>query len=167
MDQHAAHERILFEKLMKEFSGGAIPKQSVLLPEMIEVPVKEAQAIEEHLMDLERLGFALEPSGERTFWVKSVPEILASREPIETLNEIIGEIASWGKEAGLQHSFDPLLQMMACRAAVQASRNLGREEATALMADLQTCNAPSQCPHGRPTVLKITMADLEKMFGRK
>jgi DNA mismatch repair protein MutL len=134
---------------------------------MIEVSVKEAQAIEEHLMDLERLGFAVEPSGERTFWVKSVPEILASREPIETLKEIIGEIASWGKDAGLQHSFDPLLQMMACRGAVQASQTLGQEEAMALMVDLQSCNSPSQCPHGRPTVLKITIADLEKMFGRK
>ena len=167
MDQHAAHERILFEKLKEEFSGGSIPNQSVLLPEMIEVPVNEAQAIEEHLTDLEKLGFAVEPSGERTFWVKSVPEILASREPIETLKEIIGEIASWGKDAGLQHSFDPLLQMMACRGAVQASQTLGQEEAMALMVDLQSCNSPSQCPHGRPTVLKITIADLEKMFGRK
>lgn len=167
MDQHAAHERILFEKLMEEFSGGAIPQQSLLLPEGVEVPVKEAQAIKENLMDLERLGFAVEPSGERTFWVKSVPEILASREPIETLKEIIGEIASWGKDAGLQHSFDPLLQMMACRGAVQASQTLGQEEATALMVDLQSCNSPSQCPHGRPTVLKFTISDLEKMFGRR
>jgi DNA mismatch repair protein MutL len=116
---------------------------------------------------LERLGFAVEPSGELTFWVKSVPEILATRGPIATLREIIGEITSWGKHAGLPRPFDPLLQMMACRGAVQADQALGPEEATALMADLQNCHSPSHCPHGRPTLLTITRPDLEKMFGRK
>lgn len=167
IDQHAAHERILFDRLMEEFSRGLIPKQSLLFPEIIEVPINEAQAIEEHSLELERLGFAVETSGERTFWVKSVPEILAGREPIETLKEIIREIASWGKDAGLPRSFDPFLQTMACRGAVQASQALGPEEATALMADLQSCTSPSHCPHGRPTLLKITISDLEKMFRRR
>ena len=167
IDQHAAHERILFEKLGEEFSQGSIPRQPLLFPESIELPVDDAQATEEHLPELERLGFAVEPSGERTFWVKSVPEILAIRGPIDTLKEIIGEIASWRKHAGLERPFDPLLRMMACRGAVQASQALGREEATALMADLQGCTSPSHCPHGRPTLLKITISDLEKMFGRK
>lgn len=167
IDQHAAHERILFDRLLEEFSRGLIPKQSLLFPEIIEVPINEAQAIEEHLMELERLGFAVETSGERTFWVKSVPEILANREPIETLKEVIREIASWGKDASLQRSFDPCLQKMACRGAVQASQALCPEEATALMADLQSCISPSHCPHGRPTLLKITISDLEKMFRRK
>jgi DNA mismatch repair protein MutL len=167
IDQHAAHERILFEKLGEEFSRGSIPGQPLLFPESIELPVDDAQATEEHLPELERLGFAVEPSGERTFWVKSVPEILAIRGPIDTLKEIIGEIASWRKHAGLKRPFDPLLRMMACRGAVQASRALGQEEATALMADLQGCTSPSHCPHGRPTLLKITISDLEKMFGRR
>jgi len=167
IDQHAAHERILFEKLEEEFSRGSIPRQTLLFPESVELPVNDAQAIEEHLPELERLGFTVEPSGERTFWVKSVPEILVTREPIETLREIIGEIASWRKNAGLQRPFDPLLQMMACRGAVQASQALGQEEAASLMAALQGCTSPSRCPHGRPTLLKITISDLEKMFGRK
>jgi DNA mismatch repair protein MutL len=167
IDQHAAHERILFEKLGEEFSRGSIPKQNLLFPESVELPVDDAQATEEHLSELERLGFAVEPSGERTFWVKSVPEILVTREPIETLREIIGEIASWRKHAELQRPFDPLLQMMACRGAVQASQALGQEEAAALMAALQGCTSPSHCPHGRPTLIKITISDLEKMFGRK
>jgi DNA mismatch repair protein MutL len=167
IDQHAAHERILFEKLGEEFSRGSISRQPLLLPESIELPVDDAQATEEHLPELERLGFAVEPSGGRTFWVKSVPEILAVRGPIEALREIIGGIVSWGKHAGLPRPFDPLLQMMACRGAVQADQALGQEEATALMADLQGCQSPSHCPHGRPTSLKITISDLEKMFGRK
>jgi DNA mismatch repair protein MutL len=167
VDQHAAHERILFERLMEEFSGGSIPQQPLLFPEVLEVTPGESQATEEFLSELGRLGFAVEPSGVRTFWVKSVPEILASREPIETLKDIIGQIASWGKDGGFQRSFDPLLRMMACRGAVQANQALGQEEATALMADLKGCHSPSHCPHGRPTLLKITISDLEKMFGRK
>jgi DNA mismatch repair protein MutL len=167
IDQHAAHERILFERLTEDFSRGSIHKQSLLFPDTIELPLKEAKIMEEHLSELERLGFEVEPSGDRTFWIKSVPEILAAREPVQTLKEMIGEISSWGKDADLQRSFDPLLQKLACRGAVQASQTMNREEATALLADLQNCTLPSHCPHGRPTLLKITLSDLEKMFGRK
>jgi DNA mismatch repair protein MutL len=167
VDQHAAHERILFEKLGEEFSRGAITRQTLLFPESVELPVDDAQAVEEHQPELQRLGFAVEPSGERTFWIKSVPAILASRGPVETLKEIIGEMVSWGKQAGLQRPFDPLLRMMACRGAVQASQPLGQEEAAALIADLEACSSPSRCPHGRPTLLKITISDLERMFGRR
>jgi DNA mismatch repair protein MutL len=167
VDQHAAHERILFERLAEDFSRGSIPKQTLLFPEVIELPLKEAKIIEEHLPELEKLGFEVEPSGDRTFWIKSVPEVLAPQDPIQTLKEMIGQISSWGKDAGLPRSFDSLLQMLACRGAVQASQKMNREEAAALLADLQTCTLPSHCPHGRPTLLKITLSDLEKMFGRK
>jgi len=167
VDQHAAHERILLEKLLNKFSQGAVPKQALLLPEVMDLPAEEAKIVEDHLADLARMGFEMEPSGRRTFWVKSTPEILADREPIETLKEMIKEISSWGGETDLQRSFDPLLKMMACRGAIQAYRPLGREEAEALLADLQNCTYPSHCPHGRPTLLKITLTELEKMFGRK
>jgi DNA mismatch repair protein MutL len=167
IDQHAAHERVLLERLLKEFSLGSIRRQPLLFPEIIEVSLPEAKATEEHLTQLERIGFEVDPCGERTFWMKSVPEILATREPIHTLKEIIIQISSWGKDTSLQRSFDPLLQMMACRGAIQASQAMSQEEATALMTDLQGCTSPSHCPHGRPTLLKITISDLEKMFGRK
>jgi DNA mismatch repair protein MutL len=167
IDQHAAHERILLEGLLKEFSLGSIRRQPLLFPEIIEVSLPEAKATEEHLTQLERIGFEVDPCGERTFWIKSVPEILATREPIHTLKEMIIQISNWGRDAGLQRSFDPLLQMMACRGAIQASQAMSQEEATALMTDLQGCTSPSHCPHGRPTLLKITISDLEKMFGRK
>ena len=167
VDQHAAHERILMERLLEEFDLGSIRTQPLLFPELIEPPLEEAKAAEQHLKDLEKIGFLVEPSGGQSFWVKSVPQILAKREPIQTLKEVIQQLASWGKEADLQRSFDPLLQRMACHGAVQSSQTLGAEEALALLADLQNCASPSRCPHGRPTMMKITIADLEKMFGRK
>jgi DNA mismatch repair protein MutL len=167
VDQHAAHERILLEKLTNQLSGGEVAKQPLLFPEVMELPAGEVKVVEDHLRELGKMGFEMEPSGGRTFWVKSAPEILAEREPLETLREMIKEIASWGKNADLRNSFNPLLKMMACRAAIQARRPMGREEAQALLADLRNCTTPSHCPHGRPTQIKIPLADLEKMFGRK
>jgi len=167
VDQHAAHERILLERLLERFSRGEVPKQPLLLPEVMDLPADLAKTVEDFLPDLARMGFEMESSGRRTFWLKSTPEILARLEPIETLKEMIKEISSWGREANLQRSFDPLLKIMACRGAIQASRPMGREEAQVLLADLQRCNYPSHCPHGRPTLLKIGLAELEKMFKRK
>lgn len=167
VDQHAAHERILLEKLSKELSHGAVARQPLLLPEVIELAPDEAKIAEEHLGDLDKIGFEMEPSGGKTFWMKSAPEILADRGPVESLKEMIKEISSWGRNVSLGKSFDPLLKMMACRGAIQANRTMGREEAQALLSDLQQCTFPSHCPHGRPTLLKITIFELEKMFGRR
>jgi DNA mismatch repair protein MutL len=167
LDQHAAHERVLLERLSNDLFRGGIPKQPLLLPEVIELPSNESKIIEEHLGDLARMGFDLEPAGIRSFWVKSVPQILADQGPLETLRETVKEISSWGKETRLQNSYDPVLKMMACHAAIQAHRPMGREEAQALWTDLQNCQFPSHCPHGRPTQLRITHSDLEKMFGRR
>ena len=167
VDQHAAQERILWERLWQEFSSGTIHRQSLLFPEIVELSFSEAKAAEEHLLELGKMGFEVEPSGGRTFWVKAVPEILASREPIQALKEMIEQISSWGREADLHTSFDPLIKMMACRGAVPAFQEMNEQEATTLLDDLQKCISPSRCPHGRPTLLKITIADLEKMFGRK
>ena len=167
LDQHAAHERVLLEKLSNDLFHGGIPKQPLLLPEVIELPSDESKILEEHLDDLAQVGFDLERGGIRSFWVKSVPQILADRAPLETLRETIKEISSWGKEGRLQNSYDSLLKMMACHAAIQAHRPMEREEARALWADLQNCRFPSHCPHGRPTQLRITPFELEKMFGRR
>ncbi|MBI5969136.1 MAG: DNA mismatch repair endonuclease MutL [Deltaproteobacteria bacterium] len=167
IDQHAAHERVLLERILEEFSAGSIQGQPLLFPEMIELSFPEAKATEEHLLELGKMGFEVEPCGDRTFWVKSVPQILSAREPIRTLKEMIQQISSWGKNIDLQSSFDSLLQMMACRGAIQASQPMSPEEAKELLAELQKCSFPSRCPHGRPTLLKITLSELEKMFGRK
>ena len=167
LDQHAAHERILLEELGKDLSGGNLSRQGLLLPEVVELASAEAEIIQEHLGDLGRMGFELEPAGGRTFWLKSTPQILSPEDPLQLLREMIREISSWQKGADLEQFFDPLLKMMACRGAIQAGRAMGRQEAQALLSDLQKCRFPSHCPHGRPTLLRITPSDLEKMFGRK
>ena len=167
LDQHAAHERILLEKLGNDLAGGNLSRQSLLLPEVVELTSAEAEIVEEHLADLGRMGFEMEPAGVRTFWLKAIPQILSAEEPLPILREMIREISSWQEGADLRKFLDSLLKMMACRGAIQAGRALARQEAHALLFDLQKCRFPSHCPHGRPTLLKITHSDLGKMFGRK
>ncbi len=167
MDQHAAHERVMFERLQNEISLGALPMHPLLVPESVELSIPETKIAEENLSCLEEIGFALEPSGERTFWIKSVPHILSGRPAVPVLREIIRELSSWGKNADLRRSFDSLLRLMACHSAVQASQPIQADQAKNLLADLQNCTSPSNCPHGRPTLVKITVPELEKMFGRK
>lgn len=167
VDQHAAHERILMERLAQEWSRGSIEKQVLLIPEAIELAFPEAQMVGEHISDLEKVGFEIESSGDRSFWIRAVPLILSEREPANTLKEMIQEIHAWGKEAEVQRRFDPLLRLMACHGAIQAHQSITEQEAVALLADLKCCLSPSHCPHGRPTMIRFSHSDLEKMFGRK
>ncbi|MBP1719047.1 MAG: mutL [Deltaproteobacteria bacterium] len=167
IDQHAAHERITVEKLQDQFFEKEIRKQLLMMPETLELPLSEAQVVMEHIQDLDKMGFSLEPAGERTFWVRAVPEIVASREPLQILQEMIGEISSWGKGTELNRQFSTLIHMLACRGAVQASQTLRSEEALSLLEQLEKCISPARCPHGRPTFIKISADDLDKMFQRK
>jgi DNA mismatch repair protein MutL len=167
IDQHAAHERITVEKLEGQFFEKEIRKQLLMVPETLELPLSEAQAVLEHLPDLDKMGFALEPAGDRTFWVRAVPEILIGLEPLEVLREMVGEISSWGKGTDLSQQFSKLIHLLACRGSVQAARTLHAEEALALLAQLQHCVSPARCPHGRPTLIRISAEDLDKMFQRK
>jgi DNA mismatch repair protein MutL len=168
MDQHAAHERILFERLQRELTSGGVTRQQLLLPEMLECHDSEVAQVEEHSSDLLRLGFEIELSGNRTFWVRTVPEILTLREPIRALKEIIHSLPLG--DPGTQRvdpAFQAQLQVMACHGAIPAGQRVGPEEAVALLTALQKCQSPSYCPHGRPTMKKFTVFDLEKMFGRR
>lgn len=167
VDQHAAHERILMEKLAQECSLGSIEKQVLLIPEAIELSFSEAQMVGEHISELKKMGFEIEPSGENSFWIRAIPSVLSGRESLPILKEMIQEIQAWGKEAAVQGRFDPVLRLMACHAAIQAHQKMAEPEALALLIDLKSCLSPSHCPHGRPTMIRFSHSDLEKMFGRK
>ncbi len=167
MDQHAAHERILFERLEEEFSSGRVSRQPLLIPEMPEWGRGECERLEEHSDKLLRLGFEVEPSGNRSFWVKAVPEVLATRQPLRALEEMVRSLSTLTKTPDWENPFQALLQVMACHGAIPAGQRLSAQEAMGLLLELQKCRSPSFCPHGRPTLKKITVSDLEKMFGRR
>ncbi len=167
VDQHAAHERILYERFAhSRQSENAISVQQLLMPETIEVQYREAAAIEQMTEDLNRLGLEIEHFGGNTFVVKAVPEVLADREIKPLITDIAETAVSVGYTPGLSEAIDQCRILMACHGAIRANQGLTTAEMKALMAQLDQCENPHQCPHGRPTVIRWPVKDLEKRFKR-
>ena len=166
VDQHAAHERIVFERLKRSAQGARGNAQKLLLPETVDFNFKDAQVLTAVLPDLNRLGLEIEPFGGQTFAVKAVPTFLENREILPLLEEIIAQLSATGVSGGLADALDDVLILMACHSAVRGHQALGEAEIKALLRQLDGCENPSHCPHGRPTWIHWTPAALEKLFHR-
>jgi DNA mismatch repair protein MutL len=165
VDQHAAHERVLFEHYQKQ-RGGPIPAQSLLEPALIQLPPQSAQALQEKLPLLADLGFQVEPFGPGTFRVRAVPAFLASGDPAAAVRVVVEDFEE--DEAPLQAEIEMRLAARICkRMAVKAGQILGVEEQKKLLHDLETCQSPRTCPHGRPTMIHLSVDLLERQFGRR
>ncbi len=166
IDQHAAHERILFE----QFSGRATqaPKtaQRLLIPESIELGYREAGVLERIGPDLAQLGMEIEPFGGNTFVVKSVPSLLAAREVKPLVVEIVEKAVEAGTAPDLSQMLDECRMIMACHGAIRAGQVLSGPQMSALLAQIDDCRNPSHCPHGRPTWIRWELSTLEKSFKR-
>jgi DNA mismatch repair protein MutL len=162
IDQHAAHERILFDRLqlnpMREKHS-----QSLLIPENIEFTQQEALLLKENLDFLAGLGFEIEEFGGNSFLIRSVPQVITRVPPREVLSDILTELS----DSALKDKQTAILKLIACHGAVKAGDRLSVEEMNGLLRDLYKTINPLTCPHGRPTMVKLTQADLEKMFGRR
>jgi DNA mismatch repair protein MutL len=166
IDQHAAHERIIYERLQSAHQGSGGQRQALLLPETVELNHREAARIEELMPELERLGLELEPFGGGTFAVKAVPAPLAGGEVAPLVMQIAEKALDSHAEGGLERAIQESLVLMACHGAIRAHQALSPAEATALLRQLEACATPSCCPHGRPTLIRWPLAALEKMFKR-
>jgi len=165
IDQHAAHERILFERMMDHPAGG-VPSQSLLQPEMIELSAPAARLIHEQLPILAHYGFNIEPFGAATFRVRAIPVILAGLKPSAALQVLVEDFEE--DETPLQSQREARLIARVCkRAAVKAGQLLTEQEQKALLLDLEKCRSPRTCPHGRPTMIHLSIDLLERQFGRK
>ena len=165
VDQHAAHERVLFERYQKQ-RGEPIPAQSLLEPALIQLPPQSAQALLEKLPLLADLGFQVEPFGPGTFRVRAVPAFLASGDPAAAVRVVVEDFEE--DEAPLQAEIEMRLAARICkRMAVKAGQILGVEEQKKLLHDLETCQSPRTCPHGRPTMIHLSVDLLERQFGRR
>ncbi len=167
IDQHAAHERIVFEQFKRQQAiSGKAACQTLVLPETIDLSFREAAVIEKMLPDLRRLGLDMEPFGGTTVVVKSVPALLADR-PIAPLIVRIAEIvAEAGYGSGLTEALEQCLILMACHAAIRAHQSLTHHEIKHLLSQLDACENPDFCPHGRPTAVRWSLSDFEKTFKR-
>ncbi len=165
IDQHAAHERVLFEKLMSERES-KIARQNLLSPAAVELAPHEAETLEGHLEVLAGLGFEIEEFGQNTFLVRGVPALLAGMSPPAALRVLVEDFEE--DETPLQAELEAKIIGRICkRAAVKAGQLLSVNEQQALLRDLESCEAPRTCPHGRPTMIHLSVDLLERQFGRR
>jgi DNA mismatch repair protein MutL len=166
IDQHAAHERIIFEQLKNRSQASKKSAQKLLIPETIDLGYREAKILEGLIPDLNELGLEIEPFGGNTFVVKSVPALLENKEAKPLVIEIVEKIAQIGFTPGLEKAIDQCLILMACHGAIRANQKLSDDQIKGLLDQLDQCDQPSNCPHGRPTWISWSIKDLEKSFKR-
>ena len=165
VDQHAAHERVLFERFLAQ-RVGTNPSQTLLQPVPVDFPPAGARLLGEQLPILRHLGFEVEEFGSNTFLVRAIPALLSGSDPKEALRVLVEEFEE--DETPLGNEIEAKVIARVCkRAAVKAGQNLSPEEQKALLRDLEACQSPRTCPHGRPTMIHLSVDLLERQFGRK
>ena len=168
MDQHAAHERIMYEKVKKNFfnQAGEKASQLLLLPDIITLTHKEMDIAKDNMAMFRQAGFILEVFGENTIKLSGVPDVCADLDTEELFKETLDEINTVARTAK-QEKEEKFLATVACKAAVKAHMKLTKEEVDSLMAKLLELPNPFTCPHGRPTVIKMSKYEIERKFARK
>lgn len=166
LDQHAAHERILYERLKRRSDRLKKETQRLLVPETIELSFHEAAILERLLAEFDAFGLEIDPFGTNTFVVRCVPAMLAGRDIVSLVREIVEVLAAEGFGDGPESSIDASLKLMACHGAIRARQALSDRQIRELLQELDGCENPSHCPHGRPTWLRWSIRELEKSFKR-
>jgi DNA mismatch repair protein MutL len=166
MDQHAAHERILFEQMLNRMEQGNAPSQRLLLPETVELSARDAQFLRELLTTLNRLGVGLSEFGERTFLLDALPPFVKASDPRRFTLGLLDELKAAGQEVNTLRLGEHTIAKTVCRHAVKANDALSGPELENLVKDLRQCAMPYTCPHGRPTLIEMSYRELEKKFGR-
>jgi DNA mismatch repair protein MutL len=166
IDQHAAHERVLFEKLMAQHENRSIPSQALLAPEVVTLPPQSAKMIGEQLPFLNKFGFEVEEFGANTFQVRAMPILFSGGDPASALRALVEDFEE--DESPLQAEVEARLAARVCkRLAVKAGQVLTSDEQRSLLNDLEACQSPRTCPHGRPTMIHLSVDTLERQFGRR
>lgn len=166
IDQHAAHERVLFEKLMRQRERKMLSSQALLSPQVVQLPPAQADLLQTQLGVLESFGFQVEPFGPNAFRVRAMPALFGSADPGAALRALVEDFEE--DEAPLQNEIESKLAGRVCkRLAVRAGMVLSPDEQRALVTDLENCDSPRTCPHGRPTMIHLSVGLLERQFGRR
>ena len=167
LDQHAAHERILFEQMLSRLEqADHAHSQKLLLPETVELSARDATFLREQLPVLTRLGVGLSEFGERTFLLDALPPFVKVANARRFVLEVLDELKATGQEVNALRLGEQMVAKTVCRHAVKANDPLSGPELEKLIADLRCCAMPYTCPHGRPTILEMNFRELEKKFGR-
>ncbi len=167
VDQHAAHERLVYERLKRQREAEGIAVQPLLVPEVVDLPPDQAEALLGAAEELRSLGLTVEAFGDDAVVVREVPAVLAGSGIARLVADLAADLAEQELPLSLSERLDHVLATMACHHSVRAGRRLSREEMDALLREMERTPRSAQCNHGRPTHVKLTLADIERLFGRK
>jgi DNA mismatch repair protein MutL len=167
VDQHAAHERLVYEKMKVALAAGGAPRQMLLTPEIVELDAASAERILQHADDLAKLGLVVEDFGHGALAVRETPALLGDADVQGLIRDLADEIAEHGQAFSLKEKLDEICGTMACHGSVRAGRRLSAEEMNALLRDMEATPHSGQCNHGRPTYVELKLADIERLFGRR
>jgi DNA mismatch repair protein MutL len=166
VDQHAAHERVTFERLRAAYGRGAVSRQHVLAPVVVDVGPREATLLADQVEALEALGFEIEPYGGRSFAVRAVPALLGDDDPGRLLRDVAEELAEVGRSRRVSEAAEAVLARLACHSAVRVGQSMRAEQIRALLAAMDGADFSGNCPHGRPAYVVLSRGEIERWFRR-
>ncbi|WHZ24923.1 MAG: DNA mismatch repair protein MutL [Nitrospira sp.] len=166
IDQHTAHERVLFERLWRSWQDSSLPSQPLLLPEPLELPLQQALVLQRRLPELERLGLLIEPFGSSSFLIRSLPVLLGHPDLAALVQDLIEDLERWESISSLETKVKPILASLACHGAVRAGRAMALPEIKQLVQDWVAEGLIMTCPHGRRVALRLSADELARLFDR-
>jgi DNA mismatch repair protein MutL len=166
IDQHVAHERVLFERVMEKLTAGRLESQRLLVPMVMDLPIASHDALVGRAAELEKLGFELESFGDSTVKVTAVPALLRTEDSSKALLALAEDLEGLDRGAGVQTALQRLAATTACHAAVKANYPLTYEKMMHILEELRATAYSTVCPHGRPVMLRLTRREIEKNFER-
>lgn len=166
VDQHAAHERLVYEKLKAQMAETGIAAQALLIPEVVDLSQTDRALLLDAADDLARLGLAVEPFGPSAVAVRETPAILGEVNAAALIRDILDELTDEGEATGVKARIDAILSRVACHGSVRSGRRLRAEEMNALLREMEATPRSGQCNHGRPTYVELKLSDIERLFGR-
>jgi DNA mismatch repair protein MutL len=165
VDMHAAHERVMYEG-MKKLLAGQTAQQQLLIPQILHVSVAEADAAETHAQEFSAVGFGVTRLAPDRLALRAIPSLLAGRDPASVVRDVLSDLVDSGHSRRVEESINHLLATMACHAAVRAHRLLSLAEMNALLREMEVTERADQCNHGRPTWVRLSLAELDRLFLR-
>jgi DNA mismatch repair protein MutL len=167
VDQHAAHERLVLERMRKAMANGGVARQALLLPEVVELDEPACDRLEARAAELAEMGLELERFGARAMLVRATPALLGAGDVRGLVTDLADELAAYDEALSLKERLDLVAATMACHGSVRAGRILSVAEMNALLREMEVTPHSGQCNHGRPTWVKLQHGDIEKLFGRR
>ncbi|WIY53449.1 DNA mismatch repair endonuclease MutL [Devosia sp. YIM 151766] len=166
VDQHAAHERLVYERFKAQMASGPVASQAQLIPVIVELPEEDCGRLEEAAPELERFGLYLDRFGPRAIAVRETPALLGNPDIAGLVRDLADGLAEWGSAAALTDRMEAIIARMACHGSVRSGRRLRVDEMNALLRDMEATPHSGQCIHGRPTYVELKKSDIERLFGR-